>query len=101
MACSVIAVVCSLSLGAVPSLKVMGLDFLDFCDHLTAQYLLPLGSLLTCLFVGWYVPRRIVRDELTNEGRVATRFFPVFLFAVRYLCPLLIVLVFLHQMGVV
>ena len=99
--CSVIAVVCSLSLGAVPSLKVMGLDFLDFCDHLTAQYLLPLGSLLTCLFVGWYVPRRIVRDELTNEGRVATRFFPVFLFAVRYLCPLLIVLVFLHQMGVV
>ena len=101
VACSVIAVVCSLSLGAVPSLKVMGLDFLDFCDHLTAQYLLPLGSLLTCLFVGWYVPRRIVRDELTNEGRVATRFFPVFLFAVRYLCPLLIVLVFLHQMGVV
>ena len=99
--CSVIAVVCSLSLGAVPSLKVMGLDFLDFCDHLTAQYLLPIGSLLTCLFVGWYVPRRIVRDELTNEGRVATRFFPVFLFAVRYLCPLLIVLVFLHQMGVV
>ena len=99
--CSVIAVVCSLSLGAVPSLKVMGLDFLDFCDHLTAQYLLPIGSLLTCLFVGWYVPRRIVRDELTNQGCVATRFFPVFLFAVRYLCPLLIVLVFLHQMGVV
>lgn len=99
--CSVIAVFCSLSMGAVPSLKLFGLDILDFCDHLTAQYMLPLGALLTCLFVGWYVPRRIVRDEFTNQGTVSTRLFPLFLFAIRYLCPLHIVLVFLHQLGVV
>jgi NSS family neurotransmitter:Na+ symporter len=40
--CSVIAVACSLSQGAVPALRLMGLDALSFCDHLTAQLLLPL-----------------------------------------------------------
>ena len=99
--CAAIAVVCSLSLGAVPSLKLFGLNILDFCDHLTAQYLLPLGALLTCLFVGWYVPRTIVYDELTNGGRLGKGIFPAFLFAVRFFCPLLILLVFLHQMGII
>ena len=99
--CSVIAVLCSLSMGAVPSLRLMGLDILDFCDHLTAQYMLPTGALLTCLFVGWFAPRRIVSDEFTNSGTLNRRLFPVFLFSIRYVCPLLILLVFLHQMGIV
>ena len=99
--CSVIAIFCSLSMGAMPSLRILNLNILDFCDHLTAQYLLPLGSFLTCLFIGWYVPRRIIRSEFTNEGRVARHLFPLFLFAVRFVCPLLILLVFLHQLNVI
>ena len=99
--CSVIAVLCSLSMGAVPSLRLMDLDILDFCDHLTAQYLLPTGALLTCLFVGWFAPRRAISDELTNRGSLNRCLLPVFLFSVRYVCPILILLVFLHQMGIV
>ena len=97
--CCVIAVVCSLSLGAVPRLKLLGMNILDFCDKLTAQYLLPTGSLLTCLFIGWYVPRYVVRAEFTNEGTLSQRLFSIFLFAVRYVCPVCILLVFLHKMG--
>lgn len=99
--CSVIAVFCSLSMGAVPSLKILGLNILDFCDKLTAQYLLPLGALLTCLFVGWYVPRQVVRDEFTNNGTLRGSLFGIYLFAVRFVCPLCILLIFLHQLGVV
>lgn len=99
--CSVIAVFCSLSMGAVPSLKLLGLNILDFCDKLTAQYLLPLGALLTCLFVGWYVPRQVVRDEFTNNGTLRGSLFGIYLFAVRFVCPLCILLIFLHQLGVV
>ena len=101
VACSVIAVGCSLSMGACPGLKLLGLNLLDFCDKLTAQYLLPLGSLLTCLFVGWYVPRATVHGEFTNNGALRGRFFGLYLFAVRFLCPLCIALIFLHQMGVI
>ena len=99
--CCVIAVLCSLSVGAIPALRVKGMTVLDFCDSLTADYLLPLGAFLTCLFVGWYVPRRLVSDQFTNWGTLSGRLLPVFLFFVRFVCPVCIACVFLHQLGVI
>ncbi len=101
VACCVISVFCSLSCGVLADVKVMDLTILDFCDAITAKVLLPLGSLFTCLFVGWYVPRQLVRDEFTNWGTVSKCFFGVFLFFVRFICPLCIVAIFLHQSGVI
>ena len=98
--CSVIAVFCSLSLGAYPQIRLAGTDLLDFCDRLTAQYLLPSGAFLTCLFVGWYVPKKTVRDEFTNYGKLHGRLFNAYLFAVRFVCPICILLIFLHQVGI-
>ena len=99
--CSLIAVFCALSIGACPSIRLLGTDLLDFCDRLTAQYLLPAGAFLTSLFIGWYVPRKVVQEEYTNKGRLRGTFFPVYLFIVRFVCPLCILLVFLHQLGVI
>lgn len=101
VACCVLAVVCSLSIGAVEELKLFGKNIMDCCDQLTAQILLPLGSFLTCLFLGWVVPKNIVRDEFTNWGTIRSRFYSVWLFMVRFICPLGIVIIFLHQLGVV
>ena len=98
---SLICVVCSLSVGAMDELKLLGVSVMDFCDQLTANFMLPTGALLACLFVGWYIPRQVAHDEFTNWGTQGQRIFPVFLFAVRYVCPLCIVLVFLHQLGII
>jgi NSS family neurotransmitter:Na+ symporter len=68
---------------------------------LTANIMLPMGALLTCLFVGWYIPRQVVADEFTNQGTLSARLLPVYRFAVRYVCPTAIVLIFLHQLGVI
>ena len=98
---SVIGVFCALSCGAVPELSVMGLNFLDFCDHLTSQFLMPLGSFATCIFLGWYVPKKVVKEEFTNWGTVKGSLFGVYLFMIRFVCPLCILAIFLHQLGVV
>lgn len=98
---SLICVVCSLSVGAIDELKLLGVSVMDFCDQLTANFMLPTGALLACLFVGWYIPRQVAHDEFTNWGTHGQRIFPVFLFAVRYVCPLCIILVFLHQLGII
>jgi NSS family neurotransmitter:Na+ symporter len=97
--CSAIAVICSLSVGAVPELSLLGMDIMDVCDRLTAQILLPLGAFLTCIFVGWVVPQKLVRDEFTNWGTVSLRAYRIWLFAVRFICPLSIAIIFLHQIG--
>ena len=98
--CSVICVFCALSIGAWPDLQVWDTSLMEFCDQLTANVLLPMGSMLTCFFVGWYIPKQVVHDEFTNGGTLSNRFFGVYLFAVRYVCPICISLIFLHQLGV-
>ncbi len=96
-----IAIVSSLSCGAYPQLTVFGMSMMDFFDFLTANILLPAGALLTCIYVGWVVPRSTVMTEFTNRHTVCIKLFPVFLFMVRFVCPICITLVFLHQFGIV
>ncbi|MBQ9356011.1 MAG: sodium-dependent transporter [Prevotella sp.] len=98
--CSIIGIFCSLSFYNV-DLSLFGRQLFDLFDFTTGQIFLPLGGFLTCLFLGWYVPKKILRDELTNQGTLSNRFFGLFLFSVRYVCPICILLVFLHQLGIV
>lgn len=98
---SILCIFCAWSVGAFDSIKIMGISLMDFCDKLTANFMLPLGALLTCIFVGWYVPKQTVFAEFTNDGTRNVMFFNIFLVTVRYICPIGIALIFLHQLGVI
>ena len=100
VSCSVIGAFCSLSLGSLGGLQLFGKSLFDIFDFTTGQILLPLGGFLTCLFVGWYLPRKLVKDEYTNGGTLRSRSYSVYLFAVRFVCPILILLIFLRQFSV-
>ena len=99
--CTFIGIFCSLSLGGCEGLTIAGTSLFDVFDFVSGQLLLPLGGFLTALFLGWYVDRRIVRDEFTNGGTLSGRFFGVFMFCLRYVCPIGILLIFLHQFNVI
>jgi NSS family neurotransmitter:Na+ symporter len=99
---------CSLSLGPCPSLSVAGQSLFDFFDFLSANVLLPAGGFFTCLYVGWVLPRRDVQSQLqriplSSQGGSGKVSLPVlvFLAVVRFVCPLFIFLIFLHQLGVI
>lgn len=98
--CSLIAVFCSLSVGAYSHLRLFGMSLLDFCDFLTAQLMLPSGAFLTSIMLGWFVNRKLVQDEFTNGGVLKETFFRAWYFSIRYVVPVCIVLIFLHQFGV-
>ena len=99
--CSVITVLCSLSVGAVPDLQLFGEPLMGFCDLLTAQVMLPAGAFLTSIFIGWFVSRQTVYDEFTNNGTVSRSLFRVWLVCVRFVVPIGILLIFLHQLEVI
>lgn len=92
---------CSLSLGPMSGLQIGGKSLFDLFDFVTGQIMLPVGGFLTCLFLGWYVPKKIVKDEFTNWGTVPSTFYGLYLFAIRFVCPLCIAAIFLHQFGVI
>ena len=98
--CCIIGVFCSLSFYDT-DISLLGMQLFDLFDFTTGQIFLPLGGFLTSLFVGWYVPKGIIHDELTNQGTLRGRFIGIFLFCVRFVCPTCILLIFLHQLGVV
>ena len=100
VACCLIGAVCSVSIGQKAHMSVFGMDLFDLFDFVTGQIFLPVGGLLTCLFIGWYVPKRLVRDEFTNWGTSRSIFFGAYYFLVRFICPLAILAIFLHQLGV-
>ena len=102
VATSIIGAFCSLSLGAVGSaLEFFGRTLFDWFDFITGQIFLPVVGFLTCIFVGWFVPHKIVHDQFTNWGTLRGRFFHLYIFLVKYVCPICILFIFLHQLGLI
>ncbi|MBO4655397.1 MAG: sodium-dependent transporter [Bacteroidales bacterium] len=91
----VIGVFCALSFGPLNDAKILGLTIFEFCDHLTATYMMPIGALLFTLFIGWYLPKADVYDELSNGGQLKARYFKVFYFIVKYIAPLVLIAILL------
>lgn len=99
--CCIIGALCSLSLGPWEGLQLFGMSMFDIFDFVTGQVFLPIGGFLTCLFVGWVLPHKLVRDEFTNRGTLRGGLFRLYLLSVKYLCPLFILLIFLNQFGII
>ena len=98
--CVVIGAVCSLSLGPWSAYKVFGMTIFDLFDFVTGQLFLPIVGFLTCIFIGWFVPHKIVHDEFTNWGTLHNNVpFHIYLFLVKYVCPICILFIFLRQLG--
>ena len=97
--CMVLGTFCSLSFGIWSNVTVGGLGFFDLFDFLVAKFMMPIGSLLMCIFVGWIVDENVVRNELTNDGKVGGAIYPVWRFLVRYVAPIMISLIFINELG--
>ena len=91
--------VASLSLGVLDGWTICGLTLFDSLDYLTANILLPVGGLFTCLFVGWRLDRKVLREQITNHGELKFRIYGVFIFLLRYICPAVLLLIFLDNLG--
>ena len=67
----------------------------------SVNLLLPLGGFFIVLFVGWFMGRKVVRAELSNEGSIKARFMFVFMFIVKFIAPIAIAIVLLNQVGII
>lgn len=96
---ALIGIVCSLSMGMWSGFEVLGRNVFSLFDFLSGQILLPLGGMLTCILIGYRASHKAVREQYTNWGTVRGQFFRTYIFCVKYICPVAILLVFLNQFG--
>ena len=96
--CGSIGVLCALSIGAVPELTIGEMSLFDAFDYVTAKWLLPMGGLFITLFAGWRLSKQILLSEMTNRGTKSFALFKLLVFAIKWFCPVGIVLVFLNEL---
>lgn len=81
---------CALSLGPLKDVTIFGLTIFDFLDAFATNILLPLVSIGTCLYVGWFGPRRLLNRQLTNRGTYNFPMAGFVTFVLRYVAPVMI-----------
>ena len=99
-ACIVLGAAASLSLGAWQWLQLGGKSFFDLLDFVTANIMLPTGGFFICIFTGWVLDRRFMPAELTNHGALRLHLWPLLGMLLRWVCPVVILLIFLDNLGV-
>jgi neurotransmitter:Na+ symporter, NSS family len=96
---TVLGVFCTLSFGIISDVNFFGMSFFDLMDFTASNILLPLGGFFIVMFVGWYLGSASARREISNEGTLGVKHFPVFMFLVRFVAPFAITLVFIYGLG--
>lgn len=99
LACSTVGVVCALSFGPFDGVKIFGMTIFDFFDYVSSNIFLPVGGMLIAIFTGWYLDKKLVRDEITNRGTLRAPYLPVIIFILKYIAPVAIACILLGQLG--
>ncbi|SDJ87158.1 sodium-dependent transporter [Natronincola ferrireducens] len=92
-AMAVLCVLSSLSMGAMSGVTVFGVGFFDFFDILTDKIFLAIGGLLLAIFVGWFLDKEELKQELTNGGTVKFALFEAWYTLIKYVIPVAIAIV--------
>ncbi|NGZ77596.1 sodium-dependent transporter [Saccharibacillus sp. VR-M41] len=80
--------------GPLSNLLIFGKTIFDLFDFSTSYILMPIGGLIITLFTG-YAWKRAGEEAGLTGGIYRT-----WMFLLRYVCPLLIILIFLYSVGV-
>lgn len=77
-------------------------NFFDLFDFISSNILMPIGGLLVVLFVGYFVNKKHISDELSNNGSLNNEaYIKIFIFLVKYITPILLVFIFLTFSGII
>ncbi|OJV36169.1 MAG: sodium-dependent transporter [Bacteroidales bacterium 36-12] len=92
-------VMSALSFSSWSDVKLFGMNFFDLFDNITSKVFMPLGGLLISVFTGWFLSKESVKKEISSHGKFPTNYYNAFIFLVRYVTPIGILLVLLNQLG--
>lgn len=87
-----------LGYGPLSSVKILGMQFLDFFDFLTNSVMMPIAAVTTCLFITKVVVLKRIEEEVTENGGKFRRK-KVFYVMIQYLCPIFAVIILISSIA--
>ena len=79
----------SLGYSAWSSVKIIGMQFLDFFDFASNSVMMPIVALITCIFVGYVLKPKAVIEEVETNGKFKSK--GLFTVMIRYVAPIFII----------
>lgn len=90
----------TLSFGPLKNIQVFGLSIFETFDFISSNLLLPLGGILICIFAGWRLKKSTLYQEISNENTIKLHFFRFYIFILKYIAPVCILLILLNVLGI-
>ena len=90
----------ALSYSIFADILIFSKSLFDSADYLVSNILMPLGVLLISIFVSHKIEKSTLREELLQHSRLGATAFNIWLFIMKYIIPLVIILVFLDITGI-
>lgn len=87
--CLVVGIPTAMGYGTLDSIKIIGMQLLDFFDFISNSVLMPIVALLTCIFVGYVVKIKTVSEEVELNGKFKMK--GMFNIMIRYIAPIFII----------
>lgn len=81
---------------------MFGKNFFNLFDFVSSNILLPMGGLLIAIFVGYFAGKENISEELSNRHTLNnSKTIDIYYFILRYVSPLLLLIVFLNSIGII
>ena len=74
-------------------------QILDIMDYISNSFLMPLISLLTCIFVGWVIKPKWIDDGMESSGHPFPRK-KLYAVMIRFVAPVLMAILFVTSTGI-
>lgn len=88
----------SLGYGPLASIKILGMQFLDFFDFLTNSVMMPIAAIATCLLVSKVMGVKKIEEEmLLGDGTFRRK--KIFNFMIQYLCPIFAAIILISSVA--
>lgn len=102
--CLALGIPSSLGNGLWANIKILGMDFLSFCDYISNSVLMPIVAFCTCILVGWVIKPKTLTDEITKNGEKFGRK-KLFNVMIKYVAPICLIIILvtstLSQFGII
>ena len=73
---------------------ISGKNFLDSLDFIANQILLPFGGMMIAIFVGWFMKKELIINEI---GYVNLIIYKLWRFFIKFIAPTIVALIFISQ----
>jgi NSS family neurotransmitter:Na+ symporter len=70
----------------------------DIFDYVSGKLLLPIGGMFISIFSGWFLDKKIRWSEVTNGGTVNKTVYSIYVFILKFICPVAIAIVFINEL---